>query len=435
MGKFLNEINEPKDVKVLNESQLELLSSEIREFLIDKVSKTGGHLASNLGVVELTLSLFKNFDFQQDKLIWDVGHQSYVHKILTGRKDKLSTIRQFGGLSGFPKRCESSHDTFETGHSSTSISAGLGMAIARDIKGEKNEVVSIIGDGSMTAGIAFEALNHAGDSKSKMTVILNDNEMSISENVGGLSKYLDRIRTAPTYGRMKDDVENILNSIPAIGKSMVKTAEKAKDSFKYFILPGSFFEELGFTYLGPVDGHNIPLLIKTLNRSKLVNGPVIVHVITKKGKGYKHAEENPDKFHGASPFDLKTGKSLKKSNGVKYSKVFGDKLYDLALNNKEIIAITAAMPDGTGLEEFKNKLPKNFIDVGIAEQHAVTLAAGLASEGLKPFFAVYSTFLQRGYDQVVHDVALQKLPVVFAIDRSGLVGNDGETHQDRKSVV
>ncbi|MGO1370724.1 MAG: 1-deoxy-D-xylulose-5-phosphate synthase [Senegalia sp. (in: firmicutes)] len=426
--KILENVNCISDLKKLSNTELNILSREIREYLLKNISKTGGHVASNLGVVELTIAIHKVFNSPEDKIIWDVGHQSYIHKILTGRKDKLSTIRQLGGLSGFPKRCESSHDTFETGHSSTSISAGLGMAIARDIKGEKNEVVSVIGDGSMTAGIAFEALNHAGDSKSKMIVILNDNEMSISENVGGLSKYLDRIRTAPTYGRMKGDVENILNSIPAIGKTVFKTAERAKDTFKYFIIPGAFFEELGFTYLGPIDGHNIPLLITTLNRAKLVNGPVIVHVMTKKGKGYKYAEENPDKFHGASPFNLETGKSLKKSNGIKYSNVFGNKLYELALKHKEIMAITAAMPDGTGLEKFKNKLPRNFIDVGIAEQHAVTLAAGMASQGLKPFFAVYSTFLQRGYDQIVHDVALQKLPVVFAIDRSGLVGNDGETH-------
>lgn len=416
------------DLKKLNNSELNILSSEIRKYLLDNISKTGGHLASNLGVVELTIAIHKVFNSPKDKIIWDVGHQSYIHKILTGRKKQLSSIRQLDGLSGFPKRCESSHDTFETGHSSTSISAALGMAMARDIKGEKHDIVSIIGDGSMTAGMAFEALNHAGDIKSKMIVILNDNEMSISENVGGLSKYLDRIRTAPTYGRMKDDFENILNSIPAIGKTMVRTAEKAKDSFKYFVVPGVLFEELGFTYLGPIDGHNIQSLIKTLNRAKRVNGPVIVHVRTKKGKGYKYAEQNPDKFHGTSAFNLDTGKALKKSKGIKYSQVFGDKLYELALKNKSIVAITAAMPSGTGLEKFKEKLPQKFIDVGIAEQHAVTLAAGLASQGLKPFFAVYSTFLQRGYDQIVHDVALQNLPVVFAIDRGGLVGNDGETH-------
>ncbi|MBS4539980.1 1-deoxy-D-xylulose-5-phosphate synthase [Clostridium sp. D2Q-11] len=426
--KTLDKVNCISDVKKLDITELNKLSGEIRKFLLDNVSKTGGHVASNLGVVELTIAIHKVFNSPEDKIIWDVGHQSYIHKILTGRKDRMHTIRQYEGLSGFPKRCESFHDTFETGHSSTSISAGLGMAIARDIKGEKNEVVSIIGDGSMTAGMAFEALNHAGDIKSKMIVILNDNEMSISKNVGGLSKYLDRIRTAPTYGKMKDDVETLLNSIPAIGKTMYRTAERAKDSLKYFLLPGILFEELGFKYLGPVDGHNIPLLIKTLNRAKLVNGPVIVHVLTKKGKGYKHAEENPDKFHGASAFDLKTGKALSKTKGVKYSKVFGDKLYDLAKNHKDIVAITAAMPSGTGLENFKNKLPKRFIDVGIAEQHAVTFAAGLASQGLKSYFAVYSTFLQRGYDQVLHDVCLQNLPVVFAIDRAGLVGNDGETH-------
>lgn len=426
--KIIDKVNCISDVKKLNVSELNILSGEIRKFLLDNVSKTGGHVASNLGVVELTIAIHKVFNSPKDKIIWDVGHQSYIHKILTGRKNKMNTIRQYEGLSGFPKRCESSHDVFETGHSSTSISAGLGMAIARDIKKENSEVVSIIGDGSMTAGMAFEALNHAGDIKSKMIVILNDNEMSISKNVGGLSKYLDRIRTAPTYGKMKDDVENILNSIPAIGKTMFRTAEKAKDSLKYFLLPGILFEELGFKYLGPVDGHNISLLVNTLNRAKLVNGPVIVHVITKKGKGYKHAEENPDKFHGSSPFDLKTGKSLSKPEGVKYSEVFGQKLYSLASKNKDVVAITAAMPSGTGLQKFKDKFPKRFIDVGIAEQHAVTLAAGLASNGLKPYFAVYSTFLQRGYDQVLHDVCLQNLPVVFAIDRAGLVGSDGETH-------
>ncbi|MBS4536215.1 1-deoxy-D-xylulose-5-phosphate synthase [Clostridium sp. D2Q-14] len=426
--KILDKVNCILDLKKLNNNELNILSEEIREFLLDNISKTGGHVASNLGVVELTIAIHKVFNSPKDKIIWDVGHQCYIHKILTGRKNRISTLRQYGGLSGFPKRSESSHDVFETGHSSTSISAGLGMAIARDIKGENNEVVSVIGDGSMTAGMAFEALNHAGDIKNKMIVILNDNEMSISQNVGGLSKYFDRIRTAPTYGKMKDDVENLLNSIPAIGKTMYRTAERAKDSLKYFLLPGILFEELGFKYLGPVDGHNIPALLNILKRAKLVNGPVIVHVLTKKGKGYKPAEDRPDKFHGSSSFDLKTGKALNNSNGIKYSQVFGDKLYELAKKNKDIIAITAAMPSGTGLEKFKHKLPKRFIDVGIAEQHAVTLAAGLASEGLKPYFSVYSTFLQRGYDQVIHDVCLQNLPVVFAIDRAGLVGNDGETH-------
>lgn len=428
MSNMLEGINSLEDLKKLNTHQLNILSNEIREFLLKNISKTGGHVASNLGIVELTLAIHKVFNSPDDKIVWDVGHQSYVHKILTGRKDKFNTLRQFGGLSGFPKKCESIHDKFETGHSSTSISASLGMALARDIQGKNNEVISVIGDGAMTAGMAFEALNHAGDIKTKLIIILNDNEMSISRNVGGLSKYLNRIRTAPTYDRMKDDVEHILNSIPAIGNRMFKTAEKAKDTLKYFLLPGILFEEIGFKYLGPVDGHNISSLISTLNRAKMVNGPVIIHTITKKGKGYKPAEDNPDKFHGSSPFNLKTGESLSKKTGIKYSNVFGDTLVKLATDNKNIVAITAAMPAGTGLSKFKKEFPERFFDVGIAEQHGVTLAAGMSCEGIKPYFAVYSTFLQRGYDQVLHDVCLQNLPVVFGIDRAGLVGNDGETH-------
>ncbi|WP_069649487.1 1-deoxy-D-xylulose-5-phosphate synthase [Caloranaerobacter ferrireducens] len=428
LAELLDKVNDINDIKQLKIVDLEKLAEEIRSFIVETISQTGGHLASNLGVVELTLALHKVFDSPKDKIIWDVGHQSYIHKIITGRKKEFHTIRQFKGLSGFPKRKESVHDVFETGHSSTSISAGLGFAISRDIKGEDYDVICVIGDGAMTAGMAFEAMNHAGHLGTRLIVILNDNEMSISQNVGGLSLYLNRIRTAPTYFRMKEDVENILNSIPAIGKKVFKTAERAKDSLKYFLLPGMIFEELGFKYLGPVDGHNISSLINVLKRAKNVDGPVLIHVITKKGKGYKPAEEDPDKYHSASPFEIETGKFKKKVDRPKYSEVFGETLLELAKKDKRIVAITAAMPSGTGLDKFKKELKDRFFDVGIAEQHGVTLAAGLAESGMKPFFAVYSTFLQRGYDQVLHDVCIQQLPVVFAIDRAGMVGNDGETH-------
>lgn len=428
LAELLDKVNDISDIKQLKVADLEKLAKEMRSFIVETISNTGGHLASNLGVVELTLAIHKVFDSPKDKIIWDVGHQSYVHKIITGRKKEFHTIRQFKGLSGFPKRKESVHDVFETGHSSTSISAGLGFAISRDIKGEDYDVICVIGDGAMTAGMAFEAMNHAGHLGTKLIVILNDNEMSISQNVGGLSLYLNRIRTTPTYFRMKEDVENILNSIPAIGKKVFKTAEKAKDSLKYFLLPGMIFEELGFKYLGPVDGHNISSLISVLERAKNVDGPVLIHVITKKGKGYKPAEQDPDKYHSASPFEIKTGKFKKKAGKYKYSEVFGQTLLELAKKDKRIVAITAAMPSGTGLDKFKIELKERFFDVGIAEQHGVTLAAGLAESGMKPFFAVYSTFLQRGYDQVLHDVCIQQLPVVFAIDRAGLVGDDGETH-------
>lgn len=426
---YLEYINDIKDIKNLNVDQLNVLANEIRNLIIKVVSKNGGHLASNLGVVELTLAIHKVFDSPKDKIIWDVGHQSYVHKIITGRRDKFNTIRQFGGLSGFPKRNESYHDIFETGHSSTSISAGLGYALARDIKNEKFNVVSIIGDGALTAGMAFEALNQAGDIGTKLIVILNDNEMSISKNVGGLSRYLNRIRTKPSYFKVKEDVGSLLNSIPKIGDKVYKTAERAKDSIKYFFVPGMFFEEIGFKYLGPVDGHNINDLIDIFDIAKKIKGPTLIHVITKKGKGYKPAENNPDKYHSAPKFDIKTGKIKNKSIIPSYSDVLGDTLVELANKDERIVAITAAMPTGTGLYKFSNKYPNRFFDVGIAEQHGVTLAAGLAANGMKPYFAVYSTFLQRGYDQVLHDVCLQNLNVTFAIDRAGLVGNDGETHQ------
>lgn len=428
MGEILNKLENIDDLRKLKDYELDKLSNEIREFIIENVSKTGGHLASNLGVVELTIALHTVFNSPEDKIIWDVGHQAYVHKILTGRKDKFNTLRQYKGISGFPKRSESEHDIFETGHSSTSISAGLGCALSRDLKNENNEVISIIGDGAMTAGMAFEALNHIGEVGTKLIVVLNDNEMSISQNVGGLSKYLNEIRTASTYSKMKEDVEAILNRIPAIGKKVFKTAERAKDSVKYFLIPGMLFEDLGFKYLGPVDGHNIKALTHVMEKAKKVNGPTLVHVLTKKGKGYSHAEKNPDKYHGASPFDIETGKSIKKANRTNYSNILGNKLCELAKNNEKIVAITAAMPAGTGLSKFKEEFSNRFFDVGIAEQHGVTLAAGMASLGHKPFFAVYSTFLQRGYDQVLHDVCIQKLPVVFAVDRAGLVGDDGETH-------
>ena len=429
LSNYLSKISSVSDVKALNDQELHLLANEIRSFLIENISKTGGHLASNLGVVEMTLALHNVFDSPRDKLIWDVGHQTYVHKILTGRKHLFHTLRKYKGLSGFPKRSESEHDIVDTGHSSTSISAGYGIARARDLKGEDYSVISIIGDGALTGGMAFEALNHAGHSDTNFIVVLNDNEMSISQNVGGLSSYLNRLRTDPAYFKMKDDVENLLTKIPAIGKAVFKTAEKAKDSIKYFLVPGILFEELGFTYLGPVDGHNVKELKLVFKRAKNIKGPVLIHVLTKKGKGYPFAEKNPDKFHGVSPFDIHTGNTV--TTGVSrpsYSAVFGKTLLSLAEKDHRVVAITAAMPSGTGLAEFAKSHPRRFFDVGIAEQHAVTFAAGMALNGMKPFFPVYSTFLQRAYDQIVHDICLQNLPVVFCIDRSGLVGNDGETH-------
>ncbi|WP_432665209.1 1-deoxy-D-xylulose-5-phosphate synthase [Wukongibacter baidiensis] len=428
MSELIKTINSPKDIKKLSYEKLVELSEEIREFLLQSVSKTGGHLASNLGVVELTLAMHKVFNSPKDKMIWDVGHQAYVHKIVTGRRDDFDTLKKFNGLSGFPKRKESTHDSFETGHSSTSISAGLGMAMARDIKGEKYSVISVIGDGALTGGMAFEALNHAGHSEKDFIVILNDNDMSISENVGGMSKYLNRMRTDPMYFKVKDDVEQILSKIPAIGKSVVKTAHKAKDTIKYFFVPGMLFEELGFTYIGPIDGHDIKEITGVLKRAKRMKGPVLIHAITKKGKGYEFAEKHPDKYHGIGAFDLKTGKKISNPAGQTYSKIFGKTLIEVAKENPDVVAITAAMPTGTGLTEFSKEYPDRFFDVGIAEQHAVTLAAGLAANGLRPVFTVYSTFLQRGYDQVLHDVCLQNLPVVFCIDRAGIVGEDGETH-------
>ena len=427
MNRILPFINSPADIKGLSIDQLVKLSGEIREFLVDTVSNTGGHLASNLGVIELTIALHLVFNTPYDKIVWDVGHQSYVHKILTGRKGKFNTLRQLNGISGFPKTNESEHDCFNTGHSSTSVSAAVGMARARDLKKEDNAVIAVIGDGALTGGMAFEALNDAGRSPNNLIVILNDNEMSIDKNVGALSGCLNRIRTQPIYFKVKKDFDLLLNKIPAIGKKLSKTIDKAKGTIKYLMLPGMFFEELGFKYIGPVNGHDISELKKVLAKAKEMEGPILIHAVTQKGKGYLHAENSPHIFHGISPFDVETGE-LKKINAKDYSAVFGESMVEIARNDEKVVAITAAMPHGTGLEEFSTEFPERFFDVGIAEQHAITFAAGLASEGIKPVIAVYSSFLQRAYDQVIHDVCMPKLPVVFAIDRAGVVGNDGETH-------
>lgn len=425
---LIEKIENPENIKHFSSEELEILASEIRQFIIKNVSKTGGHLAPSLGVVELTLVLHQIFDSPQDKIIWDVGHQCYCHKILTGRKGCFSTLRQYNGLSGFPKSVESEHDCFNTGHSSTSISAALGMAKARDLKGEKHKIIAVIGDGALTGGMAFEALNHGGDLKTDLIVVLNDNEMSISPNVGAMSGYLSRIRTDPRYGKSKEEMEQLFKKIPKVGNRVLKSLERVKDSFKYLLVPGMLFEEMGFTYLGPIDGHSILAMKTVLKSAKNLKGPVLVHVVTSKGKGYQVAEENPDTFHGVGSFEAETGKLIKKAGPSTYTKVFGDTLVNLAENKKELVAITAAMPDGTGLSGFAEEFPQRFFDVGIAEQHAVTFAAGLAKAGFHPVVAIYSTFLQRAYDQVLHDVALQNLPVTFAVDRAGLVGEDGETH-------
>lgn len=428
MSKILDDFNDINAVKDMSIEELEIFSEEIRSFLIEKVSKTGGHLASNLGVVELTLSLYNVFDLDTDKIIWDVGHQSYVHKMLTGRKDKFDTLRNYGGLSGFPKSDESKYDVFGAGHSSTSISAAVGMARARDLKGEDYDVISVIGDGALTGGMAFEALNDVGFKKTKMIIVLNDNQMAISKNVGGLSKYLNSIRIDPTYNRIKKEINQTLIKIPSLGKGMVNSIQKFKDGIKQALVPGMLFEHMGIKYLGPIDGHDIKEVSKVLKLARVTDGPVIIHVITKKGKGYKFAEKEPHKFHGPGPFDPLTGE-LCGGSKESYSKAFGEQMVKLATENKNIVAITAAMREGAGLEAFSKKFSNRFFDVGIAEQHAVTMAAGMATQGIKPVFAVYSTFLQRAYDQIVHDVCLQKLPVIFAIDRAGIVGQDGETHQ------
>ncbi|MCR6545800.1 1-deoxy-D-xylulose-5-phosphate synthase [Dehalobacterium formicoaceticum] len=424
----LENIEDVKDIKHLSNQELEELAADIRAFMIDHVSRTGGHLAPSLGVVELTLVLHQIYDSPKDKIIWDVGHQSYCHKIITGRKCRFTSLRQYKGLSGFPKTFESEHDCFNTGHSSTSISAALGMAIARDLKGENHKVIAVIGDGALTGGMAFEALNHGGDLHTDLIVVLNDNEMSIAPNVGAMSGYLSRMRTDPRYERGKEELEQLLNKIPKVGPMVAKTVERFKDSLKYFVVSGMLFEDMGFTYLGPIDGHNIGAMKTVFTNANQLKGPVLVHVVTKKGKGYPPAEANPDIFHGVGPFDPATGKVFQKEGPPAYTKIFGETLMDLAEDQDNIVAITAAMPGGTGLDKFSKKYPKRFFDVGIAEQHAVTFSAGLAAQGFHPVVAIYASFLQRAYDQVLHDVAMQNLPVTFALDRAGLVGEDGETH-------
>ena len=426
MTNLLEQINSPKDLKKLTLEEKETLSQEIRDLIIDVTSKNGGHVASNLGVVELTIALHSIFDTPNDKIVWDVGHQCYVHKILTGRREEFQNIRKLGGISGFPKICESEYDNFNTGHSSTSISIATGMARARDILNENYEVVAVIGDGSLTGGMALEALNDAGSSKTNVKVILNDNEMSISKNVGGIPLYLSKMRTKTGYTRSNRKIKAIVNKIPYIGKPIISFAHYTKQIIKRAVFRNMYFEDIGFTYLGPVDGHDIKKLEDILERSKKINGPVLIHVVTKKGKGYKLAEENPDKFHGISAYDKETGEVKKSKN---YSKVFGEKLVKMASEDKRIVAVTAAMRDGTGLKEFAEKFPDRFFDVGIAEQHALGLIAGMARAGLKPVLPIYSSFLQRGYDQIIHDIALSGIPVTVCIDRAGIVGNDGETHQ------
>lgn len=425
---ILETINSPADVKALSLDELKQLAEEIRQFLISVISKTGGHLAPNLGVVELTLALHRVFSTPEDKIVFDVGHQSYIHKIITGRREQFPTLRQYGGLSGFPKRSESEHDAFGTGHSSTSISAAVGMAVARDLQGKDYNVVAVIGDGSMTGGMAFEALNNAGMLHKKMIVVLNDNEMSISKNVGAMSEYLYQLRTGETYNKIKHDIEGWLKNMD-FGSDVLKAIRRLKGSVKYLMVPTSIFEELGFTYLGPVDGHDVAGLIEVLQAAQKIDGPVLVHVLTKKGRGYKPAEESPNKFHGTGPFDIATGKKIANPNApITYTEVFGKTITELADADKDIIGITAAMPDGTGLSTFAKAHPKRFFDVGIAEQHAVTAAAGAAAAGLKPVAAIYSTFLQRAYDSVLHDICMQKLHVTLCLDRAGLVGDDGYTH-------
>lgn len=429
MYALLNRIEKPEDVKALTVRELEQLASELRHFIIDTVSQNGGHLAPNLGTVELTLALYSVFSFPEDKLVWDVGHQAYTHKILTGRRDAFKTLRKKGGITGFPNRSESVYDAFGVGHASTSISAALGMALARDARGEKNQVIAVIGDGALTGGESFEALNNAGDLGTKLIVILNDNEMSIDANVGAMSEYLSRIRIAPQYARAKRDMGSLLMSIPHIGDKVYKTASHLKDGVRSVLVPGSLFEEMGFHYIGPIDGHNIALLEEVLTSAKEMEGPVLIHIHTVKGKGYKPAEQAPDKFHGVGCFDPSTGKSAKKAGcAPSYTSVFSKALIDLAKDRPDILAITAAMPSGTGLKAFGQAYPKRFFDVGIAEEHAMTLAAGMAAAGMHPVIALYSTFAQRAYDQLIHDVCLQNLPVTLCLDRAGLVGEDGPTH-------
>ena len=425
---YLEQIHNVNDIKDIDPTAYDELAQEIRDFLINKISVTGGHLGSNLGAVELTMALHLALKLPEDKIIWDVGHQSYTHKILTGRKDGFDGLRQFHGMSGFPKRKESNCDAFDTGHSSTSISAGLGLVKARDIQGLEQTIVSVIGDGSMTGGMAYEALNNAGKLETNFIVILNDNNMSISENVGGVSKYLNNIRTADSYLDLKKSIYDALRGTPR-GKNMVTGIRRVKSSFKQLVIPGMFFEDMGITYLGPVDGHNIRALVRVIQEARRVNGAVLIHAITQKGKGYAPAERHPARFHGAEPFDVETGLPTHRRTTPSYTDVFSTVMCKLGGRDDKVAAITAAMPDGTGLKRFRNMYPERFFDVGIAEEHAVTFAAGLAAGGMKPVVAIYSSFLQRAYDQILHDVCIQNLPVVFAIDRAGLVGSDGETHQ------
>ena len=426
---YLERINQANDIKKLDKSEWEPLAQEIRDFLIEKISVTGGHLASNLGVVELTMAMHLAFDFPQDKVVWDVGHQSYTHKLLTGRKSGFDELRKYGGMSGFPKRKESDCDCFDTGHSSTSISAGIGLVKARELLGGDYSVISVIGDGALTGGMAFEALNNASQLKSNFIIVLNDNQMSIAENVGGISQYLNGLRSAEGYNNFKEGLQNTLEKIPVYGEGIVRQLKRTKSGLKQLVIPGMFFENMGITYLGPVDGHNIDQLIRAFNDARKIRHAVILHVCTKKGKGYAPAERHPTRFHGAEPFEIETGLPKHKRLKANYTDIFSTVMRKLGDRDDKVVAITAAMPDGTGLKRFRNMFPDRFFDVGIAEQHPVTFAAGLAAGGLKPVVAVYSSFLQRAYDQILHDVCIQNLHVVFAIDRAGLVGSDGETHQ------
>ncbi|MGG6309704.1 1-deoxy-D-xylulose-5-phosphate synthase [Paenibacillus macerans] len=426
---LLSQIHEPADLKNLSLEQLTPLAAEIRRFLIEKLAATGGHLASNLGVVELTIALHYCYNSPRDKFIFDVGHQAYVHKILTGRMDQFDTLRKHNGLCGFVKRSESEHDVWEAGHSSTSLSAAMGMALARDLKGESHRVIAMIGDGALTGGMAFEALNHIGHEKKDLMVILNDNEMSIAPNVGAMHNYLTKIRSDRNYLRAKDEVEQLLKKIPAIGGKLAKTAERVKDSLKYLMVSGVLFEELGFKYLGPVDGHDLPGLIESFHQANNVSGPVLVHVLTTKGKGYTPAEKDSHKWHGITPYKIESGQLLKAVGNPMYTEVFGQTLIELAEQDERIVAVTPAMPGGSGLVKFAERFPGRMIDVGIAEQHAATMCAAMAMEGMKPVYAVYSTFMQRAYDQIVHDICRHNANVMFAIDRAGFVGADGETHQ------
>ncbi len=429
MAGILDGITEPSQLKALSLRELETLAEELRARIIETCAANGGHVAPSLGVVELTIALHRVFDSPKDKIVWDVGHQAYAHKLLTGRKERFGTLRTLGGISGFPKRCESPHDSFDVGHSSTSISAGVGFAVARDLKKERNKVLTVIGDGAMTGGLAFEGLNHAGELNKDLVVILNDNEMSISENVGALSNLLSRTITSEYVHRAKKDLEAFLEGVPMFGRSVLKIAKRAEESLKTLFTPGMLFEAFGFEYIGPIDGHDIPKLLETLENVKRFDDAVLIHVLTRKGKGYPPAEANPSLFHGVGPFDQKSGKVLKgKGGAASYTGVFGETVKRLAHEDDRIVAITAAMPDGTGLTPFAREFPDRFFDVGIAEQHAIAFAAGLAAEGFRPVVALYSSFLQRGYDQLFHDVCLQELPVTFAIDRAGVVGNDGPTH-------